>query len=400
MRILYYELRKLWRPAQVLAALTVLMLFGRTSIGYYLYTLPQQSADSCVLDICTDWRERYGVTLDPDELPGVRAQLDGLIAEADERIAHWEETKHPSWASFAEGGVTDFAEYCALLEKTERDRVENEVAALLLDSRTDFLYYRIRFVRGVLERYGFEQTADPAAGSDAASPGERARCAEIAADPAVMHSILYSYSIRAANEFAVQLALSSLMLIALMVSPCLVRERLARMAQEQWPTHTGRAVLRYQLAAALVTSAVIPVGMAAAFGWKFCKAWRADVFWDCIAYSVGGSPVPWFTMTYGQYLLTLGGVLVCLGTACGAAMFFLSRFSGNYVAMLLKALPGYLAFAFAADKILSEMLYFGNYLSGLTGVPGIELIVTAALLCGALALNAAALRRERKREQM
>ena len=75
-----------------------------------------------------------------------------------------------------------------------------------------------------------------------------------------------------------------------------------------------------------------------------------------------------------------------MGIAAGAVMFFLSQFSVHYIAMLLKALPAGLAMIFLSNKILSNLLYFGNALSGLTGVPGTELLLTAGLLAMSLAL--------------
>lgn len=396
-RIFLQELRKIWRPAPILAALAVMLLFGQTSIDYYLHTLPEESEHKYALQIYEGWREKYGKTLDPDELPEVRRQLDLLTEDANRLIQNWDSSKNPAWASFSDAGVTNYAEYCALLERTELDPTENEVAALLLDSRSAFLHFQIQMVRSMLEQYEFERNADFSDSAELTAP-EIARCVEIASDPALMHSVFYGYSVQAANRFAVQADLICLLTVMLLISPGLVRDRLARMTQEQWSARVGRRVLRYQLAAALGSAAAVSAAVIAVLGWKFCAAWRAGVFWDCAAYSVGGGPIPWFTLTFGQYLLLLGVVLVCLGIAGGALAFFLSRFSGNYIAMLLKALPLFLVLAYLAGRILSGMLYFGNALTDWTGVPGTELFTVAGLLLGALLLCAVTTRRELRRE--
>ncbi len=398
MRIFWKELRKIWRPAPLLAALAILLLFGRTAIDYYLRTLPKQSEHSTALETYGALRERFGGTLDPEELPAAEKLYEQELAGIDRMIREWEQTRHPSWASFSAAGVTDYKSYCALLEKTDRTPEEEEAAALLLDSRSSYAHYRVQLIRGILERYEFE-TAALEDDIGAATQKALARCAEIAEDPQIIHSILHGYSIQAANRFAVQLALTIQLAVMLLLSPFPVRERLARIAQEQWPTHTGRRVLQYQFAAALATAALISVTVTAVLGWRFCAAWDAGLYWDHIAYSVAGGPIPWFTMTYGQYLLLLGGTVVCLGLATGALAFFLSRFSANYIAMLLKALPLYLVMTFTAEKLLTDMLYFGNALSDRTGILGIEPAAAAALLAVSLALNAAAARRELHREQ-
>ena len=396
MRIFWYEVRKLLRPGPLLAALVLLLLFERSVAFQYLHALPKDSETGGALTIYADWRERYGTTLDPEELPGVRAQLDALCEEADSVIAHWDETKWEHWASFSDAGISNYEEYAALLRKPDRSQAENDAAALLLDSRTDYLQLRIALVENVLEHYDFEALGT--AGQEGASERALARAREIAVDPALTHSILYSPSLSSAQEFAAAAALVILAVVAVIVSPVLVRERLCRMMQMQWATRTGRRIARYRLAAALAVSAAVSAGLVLWYGVRYARSWHAAAFWDCMAYAVGGSELPWFSMTYGQYLVLLGVLLTALGVACGVLMCFLSRFSGNYIAMLLKALPGFLALAALAEQVFPLCLYFGNRLSGLSGVPGTELTVTAAVLAGTLLLAQSAVGRDARRE--
>lgn len=430
MRIFFCELRKIIRPASLLAALVVLFLFHPMSITYYLRTLPLQSENAQMLEIYVGWRERYGLTLEPEELPELEAQLAELLAEADETIAHWDETIWAQYGRFSDAGITNYAEYAALVEQTNLNNEQNEVAALLLDSRTDFLHYRIKTVQNMLEYYDFERSgsllpaaaepdgsqfakidADPdtvAAVQESLSQNSPAqipvdsraamRCAEIAADPRMTHSIFYSFLSYSASQFAIQLTLISLLTVSLLISPCLVRERLSRMQQEQWPSRTGRGILRYQLAAVLTVSAAVPVGLLAVFGAWYCKVWRADVFWGCMAYSAGGSTIPWFTFTYGQYLCFLAAAVIGLSIAAGGLMFLLSRFSGNYIALLLKALPMFLALSYLSEQALSDMLYFGNSLSDAAGLPGAEPLLILFLLTGMMVLNIFIIQREFSRE--
>ena len=152
MRIFLHELRKILRPVPLLVSMLVLFLFQRTSILYYLRTLPVQSENACALEIYAGWREAYGPTLEPEELPGLENQLAALIAEANETIAHWDESIWAQYGSFSDEGIANYAEYAALLEQTNRNNTQNDVAALLLDSRTNFLHFRIATVQNILEK--------------------------------------------------------------------------------------------------------------------------------------------------------------------------------------------------------------------------------------------------------
>ena len=46
---------------------------------------------------------------------------------------------------------------------------------------------------------------------------------------------------------------------------------------------------------------------------------------------------PWFDWTYGTYLLVLAGLILALSLGAAGLTAFLSQYSGNYIAMLLKA---------------------------------------------------------------
>ena len=54
---------------------------------------------------------------------------------------------------------------------------------------------------------------------------------------------------------------------------------------------------------------------------------------------------PWFDWTYGTYLLVLAGLFLALSLGAAGLTVFLSQYSGNYIAMLLKAVPLFVAVA-------------------------------------------------------
>ena len=63
-------------------------------------------------------------------------------------------------------------------------------------------------------------------------------------------------------------------------------------------------------------------------------------------------------MTYGQYIFALIGLALAAGLIAGALTLFLSYYSGNYVAILLKAVPLYLALWMALNELESGILFF------------------------------------------
>lgn len=75
MRLLWEELKKIWRPG-VLGILVVLgalyyLLFPSFYVEYFCNG-PTAQAE---FDLAAEWLPRYGPTLEPEELPGLEAQL-------------------------------------------------------------------------------------------------------------------------------------------------------------------------------------------------------------------------------------------------------------------------------------------------------------------------------------
>lgn len=397
MRTFFYELRKIWRPVSVLALILINLIFYNTNLDYFLRTLPQSAHTT--LDLYEGWREAFGVTLDADEIPDMEAQLSGLIAEANEIIAHWDETKYPDWAAFSDIGIEDFDGYRALLNKFDRTPEEEAVASLLLDSRSDFLYDKIRIVENVLEDFAFTEGKGVADYLyDGHESAKLARCAEIDATPGMSHTILPESLIDTMSAFAVSMCIILIISAGILLSPYLVRDQLSRMPQQQWTTRTGRRLFRTQLAAALFSALLLGVIELAVFGGGFCARWRISTFWECTLYGLLVSPTPWFTMSVGAYVLTLGGLALMLMLGAAALLFFLSQYSTHYVAMLLKGVPVCVALCFFGEKAVTMALFFANPLSDSTGIVGMEFFAAIGLLLAALSLCLFAARRTEHKE--
>ena len=110
---------------------------------------------------------------------------------------------------------------------------------------------------------------------------------------------------------------------------------------------------------------------------------------------------PWFDWTYGAYLLVLVGLILALSLGSAGLTVFLSQYSGNYIAMLLKAVPLFVAVGAVLGSWLLNMPFCFRPLWDGYGpwVPrGAEAVAAAVLLFLGLGLCVLACWRQRKRE--
>ena len=109
---------------------------------------------------------------------------------------------------------------------------------------------------------------------------------------------------------------------------------------------------------------------------------------------------PWFDWSYGTYLLVLVGLLLALSLGATGLTVFLSQYSGSYIAMLLKAVPLFVAVGAVLGTWLLDMPFtFRNLGNGAVWLPrGIEAVTAGVLLALGLSRCILSCRQQKRRE--
>ena len=109
---------KIWRPGLLLAIAFIGAVFSQSRTGFYLeYFSTSNDRGGTQVQLASGWLETYGNTIEPEERPGLDAQLAELEAEFAGQVAQIPGT--------AEAGITDYESYGAW-EKAYNDRVRAE----------------------------------------------------------------------------------------------------------------------------------------------------------------------------------------------------------------------------------------------------------------------------------
>lgn len=385
MALLRWELKKIWRPGLLLAIAFIGAVFSQSRTGFYLeYFSTSNDRGGTQVQLASGWLETYGNTIEPQERPGLEDQLAELEAEFAGQVAQIPGT--------AEAGITDYESYGAW-EKAYNDRARAEERTEEDSSLYWSIYYdtNLNMVESLLQ---FMQEYDSLAGGGSAldwgggisedSPAHQASVRRIEqAEAEGVYGFLPSTVINNTDEFFHYFAIWCAFSGVLLISPTLVRDALHRTRAMQWTSRRGRRVLNVQMGAALLSGLLLALLNCAVYLGPFLST-GAMKFWNCPMVSVWRESYPWFDWTYGQYLLALLGLTVVLSlAACGFTM-VLSRFSGSYVAMLLKAIPLIVVLCWGlVPWVMMGAGRFSNDPVRLTGLPGTEFV------CGVLAALAA-----------
>lgn len=167
----------------------------------------------------------------------------------------------------------------------------------------------------------------------------------------------------------------------------------------QWTSRRGRSILTTQMAAALCSALVLTTVNLAIYAIPFL-AREPLQFHACGLGGIWAWGSPWFDWTYGTYLVVLVVLILMLALAVAGFTVFLSQYSGSYIAMLLKALPLFVAVgAVLGSWLLDQPFCFRRLWEGGPWVPkGMEAAVIATLVSVSGLLCVLTCRRQRKRE--
>ena len=402
MRLFWQEMKKIWRPGVLAAIVLIGAMFYKLRPDFYREHF---GGDYAIYQMSVEWAEKYGPTMEQSE----RDELDAQLAEEKETFSQL----IANIPEAVEAGLTDYDSYVDFCRNDDRDHntgiIDPYVYTEDYRQRWDFIWYiwrntnceRIEDLERFMSSYDLaieEPTSSWEYFLSTSTPQEQARVLELKAmdQRDYLPSPLYSATV---NYFR-YLATWNIMGVILLLSPTLVRDRLRRVRSTQWSSRTGRGVLNTQIMAGLASSLLFSMISAAVYSALFL-ANGVLLFKDFPIYGIYSSC--WFDMTYGQYVLALVGLALLAGLITGALTLFFSNYSGNYVAMLLKAVPLLVVLWVAISNLESCIFFFHRtYLFNgelvLYWPKGLEFVLYALLLALGLGLCAWTCARQKKKE--
>ncbi|MBD5087345.1 MAG: hypothetical protein HDT30_00820 [Clostridiales bacterium] len=364
MRILKYELKKIWHPG-VLVALAILgvvfgYLFLEMPLKYFYEQYEKEQYEQM-----KQWTKKYGTTLEENEYTDVQKEFQELIARADTMIKKEER--------FSKEGITTYEDLSRALlcieEEVEREPQEWE--NLLYSEEFDRIGYQIDnfydmlFCYDIRYQYFEEKKENKTA-------VQQKRIDDLIQNRK-LDGIMPFGAMGNINEYSRWAITFILLSILILLAPVVTRDRLTNMQQLQWSSKQGRKVLITQLGAVLLSTAilviielVIFIGVYSTLGTQF--------FWNNPIHTFEYAQIFWFDLTYGQYVICMIGITIVLSLGMAGIAFVLSRYSRHYISLLFKVVPVFVIFALFIHVVLIDegLFNFTNMLSRITGIAGIE----------------------------
>ena len=392
------ELKKIWNLRSVVIFAILGIFFWVIWMSYNVQYFPNGAENRVMFQKQAEWVEKYGTTLEDNEINEIRAALPELYAQI--------EGTFEGEPLFQKYGITTYLEFKNFVEQSWEDEELSEDANVMQEylkgDKEDGAYWEVYAIEESLRFVDEYQTAgehffDYLLGEEKYMEREYHNIVHIAIEEEGWRNILFYEVPQATTNYWNALMSLGMLAVCILTAPLLVRERMNRMRSLQWSSKQGRSVIWKQFGAVVLSAVIILTVYLVIFGAIFAtnKTW---LFWDCRMYSFDTMIGCWGNWTYGTYCMVLVGIYYLVGIAsCGLA-FLISYVSSNYVSMLLKLIPVLVVLLLGCSNFAFEAFYYWNQLYCLTRIPYIEAIAPAVLFLAAMGVVSVVCRRQKKAE--
>lgn len=348
--LLKLELKKIWNPKILLIIIAIGLLFGFLFLEFPLRYFPNGYPAEEQYQLMLDWTEKYGAQMD-----------DAEYKDALEKLKK-------------ELGVTD----------------ENADATAMIDYASKSNEYLQQYAGALFEyEIRYERLNDNLEEGSYHS-AEQMRVEDIIKNEKFDGILPYEIM---GNAFEYWRWVSVFMLFSVMVflAPTVIKDTLTGVRKLQYTSKRGRAILKTQLLASLLSAIGLILLELLVFGSLFARlgTWR---FWNNPINSFYYGEVFWFDLSFGQFLLSILLLIVLFTVGSVGFIIFFSCFSRNYISLMLKMIPAFLLLAFLSNSGISYSFSFTNPLYLITGIKGIEICVGAIVLLIGIMLGLIALK--------
>lgn len=392
MRLLLQEIKKIWNPVIVIIIMAFGLIYYVLFSGFYIQYYVNGSDDQAVFDLTAEWSQKYGNTLEYNEYEEIAQQLE------DEKLQFADQLKDIPLA--VENSITTYEEFRAFendyYDRTSDGKVEPDTERTKWTIINNSNFFRIQGIEQTIQYYKLKSEGDLSDFFNGDhTDAEAERLIELN-QSAVKFGYIPPGILDSTTGLTISFMIWVIISVIILLSPTIVRDRLNRMQNLQFSSFIGRSILLAQIKASLVSAAILTVLNCLIYGVLLISK-GALVLKDFYLYSY--SYVPWFDWTYGTYFLVLASMALIIGVMTGGFTVFLSRYSRNYIGMLIKSvlLLGVLIFTFSMLPIVTRPFFMFNPMSLRIRVKGIEFILLGALaLCSVLVIGIALVRQRHK----
>ncbi|MFK3937982.1 hypothetical protein ACI2JA_10815 [Alkalihalobacillus sp. NPDC078783] len=389
------ELKKFFQPFLILVALMITIVYYNQQLSF-IHTYWPNTGLVSIYDHADDWQDRFGKTLEEEDIAEIELEYYTLINQADRIISENSIAQHLKLGNYAEfeSWYDKNLPLGAINERNEKEKeiVEqiDEIQQDLIDDTGNSIVDKINVLQNLIHSMKQFNSADTFLINEHYTEKERKRLSEIVFIEEGWRNILPTELSTIFDAHFKSILTLLIFLLSLLIPSVFVRDRLLGLQKLQWSSRHGRNILWTQFVSGMIASFLLITCIVGLF-------WGLLYLTDFTQYFSNGlnsffirddEPlmVSLFRWTFGEWIIKLVLLVYLIGMAYSGILIFLSQTSKHYLSLLMKIIPVGFIFIAIANRVFKDAFYLKNDLYQWTNIPLVELYVGILLfvLCTGL----------------
>lgn len=379
MRIIVNELKKMWKVKILVIIIALCAAYFAASLHGWIRVYPRGTWFSFV-DIAHHLTEHYGSTLEQEEFESFIAHRETILDELDVFIQA--NALFSAMEIFSFNDLQDARQRLGLRYDTLSDEERSQFHGISLElgyivrterygdlvseNETPEAYLRLRRLDDAVHRYrtnilGDDGTWEWGSSIDSfmqrnpLNEQEYQRLTEIR-DSGELLNIVARDTVWNTWQYTRSLAVLVILITLILVSPLVTTDRANRVNWLQYSSKQGRNILKKQYIAVLLSAVGMTTILVTVFIGVFMLTTEVYAFWNNGINSFLTDTFHWLSVTFGQYMLLMVGVMYVLSIGSATFAFVLSRFSPNMIRLMFKVIPFFIAALMLSNWVLDNFL--------------------------------------------
>ncbi|GIN74255.1 hypothetical protein J14TS2_47300 [Bacillus sp. J14TS2] len=389
------EFKKLFQPILLLVALLITIVFFNQELTFIHKFWPNGGLIP-IYEQASDWQNRFGQTLEDEEIAEIEAEYTTLIKQADKIVSENPIAKQLQLGNYAEfeSWYQDNAPHGAINEMNEEEKEivkhKDAIQQDLIDDTGHSMVDKINVLQNLYNSMKQFDSSDMFLNDEHYTEKERERLSETLFMEEGWLNILPSYLSSQVASYFESILILFIFLLSLLIPSVFVRDRLLGLQKIQWSSRHGRNILWTQFITGMTASFLLITCVVVFFG-------SLLYFTDFTQYFSNGlnsffidneEPLllSFYQWTFVKWIVNVVVLVYLIGMAYSGILLFLSQASKHYLSLLMKVIPVGFVFIFIANRVLTDVFYLKNALYQWTKIPMIELYASIFLLVISISL--------------
>ncbi|MBO8178499.1 MAG: hypothetical protein H0Z31_13770 [Bacillus sp. (in: Bacteria)] len=340
MRLVYYEMKKLFNWKNILLIILINIVMNYLFIDFHIKHFPNGRPILDEYHLSKEMIEKYGVSIDEKEFTDLKKWYENMVKQADQYIQSRED--------FAHAGIRTYEDF------RTADHSNDELRALhsqvMFTEQVD-LFWKLEALEYIMGQYEKRDRWIKRLYEEV-TPKQEEKINQII-DSGTNQSILPWFVFENYNHIIKNVTIIIIVSIIVLLSPIYVSDKRNHVRLLQYTSKKGRSVFTTKLMTALIsTFLLITVQLIGYF--TIYSQNQVHMFFASKVNSIFNYVQLWYDLSFFQYIVMTVVAIYLLGIILSLIVCFISSISSNYLMVIGMQVPIFLGLVGYLLKYLIE----------------------------------------------